>query len=197
MGTSLCDVTVTLKHQRKIVNIFFLKQNTFFYKKMYVWRFYQKMHTELHSGLHYLSLWLRWAKNQTSRPAGYISMVVWRQFLPICYEYQISWLFWPICLKWRLRKYYNFMHKMFAIQDLCEQCKHIPWCIPNETHWKNQVHKKAPKYWVLYNNLSKHLCMSGVSGGKNFKWTNLRGEIIGLLEEGISWREIKNKKDGD
>ena len=36
MGTSLCDVTVTLKRQRKIVNIFFLKQNTFFYKKMYV-----------------------------------------------------------------------------------------------------------------------------------------------------------------
>ena len=54
MGTSLCDVTVTLKRQRKIVNIFFLKQNTFFYKKMYVWHFYQKMHTELHSGLHYL-----------------------------------------------------------------------------------------------------------------------------------------------
>ena len=53
MGTSLCDVTVTLKRQRKIVNIFFLKQNTFFYKKMYVWHFYQKMHTELHSGLHY------------------------------------------------------------------------------------------------------------------------------------------------
>ena len=36
MGTSLCDVTVTLKRQRKIVNIFFLKQDTFFYKKMYV-----------------------------------------------------------------------------------------------------------------------------------------------------------------
>ena len=52
IGTSLCDVTVTLKRQRKIVNIFFLKQNTFFYKKMYVWRFYQKMHTELHSSLH-------------------------------------------------------------------------------------------------------------------------------------------------
>ena len=52
MGTLLCDVTVTLKRQRKIVNIFFLKQNTFFYKKMYVWHFYQKMHTELHSGLH-------------------------------------------------------------------------------------------------------------------------------------------------
>ena len=53
MGTSFCDVTVTFKRQRKIVNIFFLKQNTFFYKKMYVWHFYQKMHTELHSGLHY------------------------------------------------------------------------------------------------------------------------------------------------
>ena len=36
LGTSLCDVTVTVKRQRKIVNIFFLKQNTFFYKKMYV-----------------------------------------------------------------------------------------------------------------------------------------------------------------
>ena len=53
MGTSLCDVTVTLKRKRKIVNIFFLKQDIFFYKKMYVWHFYQKMHTELHSGLHY------------------------------------------------------------------------------------------------------------------------------------------------
>ena len=52
MGTSLCGVTVTLKRQRKIVNIFFLKQITFYYKKMYVWHFYQKMHTELHSGLH-------------------------------------------------------------------------------------------------------------------------------------------------
>ena len=56
MGTPLCDVTVTLKRQRKIVNIFFLKQDTFFYKKMYVWHFYQKMHTELHSGLHYTFL---------------------------------------------------------------------------------------------------------------------------------------------
>ena len=36
MGSSLCDVTVTFKRQRKIVNIFFLKQDTFFYKKMYV-----------------------------------------------------------------------------------------------------------------------------------------------------------------
>ena len=36
MGTSLYDVTVTLKRQRKIVNIFFLKQDTFFYKKMNV-----------------------------------------------------------------------------------------------------------------------------------------------------------------
>ena len=51
-GTSLCDVTVTLKGKRKIINIFFLKQYTFFYKKMYVWHFYQKMHTELHSDLH-------------------------------------------------------------------------------------------------------------------------------------------------
>ena len=36
MGTSLCDVTMTLKRQEKIGNIFFLKQDTFFYKKMYV-----------------------------------------------------------------------------------------------------------------------------------------------------------------
>ena len=54
MGTSLCDVTVTLKRQGKIVNIFFLNQDTYFYKKIYVWHFYQKMHTELHSGLHYM-----------------------------------------------------------------------------------------------------------------------------------------------
>ena len=53
MGTSLYDVTVTLKRQGKIVNIFFLNQDTFCYKKIYVWHFYQKMHTELHSGLHY------------------------------------------------------------------------------------------------------------------------------------------------
>ena len=36
MGKSLCDVTVTLKRQRKIVNISFLKQDIFCYKKMYV-----------------------------------------------------------------------------------------------------------------------------------------------------------------
>ena len=30
MGTSLCDVTMTLKRQEKIGNIFFLKQDTFF-----------------------------------------------------------------------------------------------------------------------------------------------------------------------
>ena len=35
MGTSLCDVTMTLKRQEKNGNIFFLKQDTFFYKKMY------------------------------------------------------------------------------------------------------------------------------------------------------------------
>ena len=51
MGTSLCYVTVTLKCLEKIVNIFFLIQYIFYYKKMYVWHFYQKMHTELHSGL--------------------------------------------------------------------------------------------------------------------------------------------------
>ena len=36
MGMSLCDVTVTLKRQGKIVNIFFLNQGTFCYKKIYV-----------------------------------------------------------------------------------------------------------------------------------------------------------------
>ena len=36
MGMSLCDITVTLKQQEKIGNIFFLKQNTFLYKKIYV-----------------------------------------------------------------------------------------------------------------------------------------------------------------
>ena len=50
---TLCDVAVMFKRQRKIVNIIFIKQDTFFYKKMYVWHFYQKMHTEIHSGLHY------------------------------------------------------------------------------------------------------------------------------------------------
>ena len=47
MGTPLCDATMTLKQQEKIVNIFFLKQNIFFYKKMYVYHFYQKMHAGL------------------------------------------------------------------------------------------------------------------------------------------------------
>ena len=36
MGTPLCDVTMTLKRQEKIGHIFFLKKDTFFYKKMYV-----------------------------------------------------------------------------------------------------------------------------------------------------------------
>ena len=36
MGMSLCDVTVTLKQQEKIGNIYFLKHNTFLYKKIYV-----------------------------------------------------------------------------------------------------------------------------------------------------------------
>ena len=36
MGTSLCDVSMTLKQQEKIGNIFYTKQDTFFYKKMYV-----------------------------------------------------------------------------------------------------------------------------------------------------------------
>ena len=52
MGTPLCDVTMTLKRQEKIGNIFFLKQDTFLYKKMYVWHFYPKIPTGLHSGLH-------------------------------------------------------------------------------------------------------------------------------------------------
>ena len=47
MGTPLSDATLTLKQQEKIVNIFFLQQNIFFYKKMYVYHFYQKMHTGL------------------------------------------------------------------------------------------------------------------------------------------------------
>ena len=47
MGTPLCDATMTLKQQEKIVNIFFLKQNIFFYKKMYVYHFYQNMHAGL------------------------------------------------------------------------------------------------------------------------------------------------------
>ena len=45
---------MTLRRQEKIGNIFFLKQNTFFYKKMYVWHFYPKIPTGLHSSLHYL-----------------------------------------------------------------------------------------------------------------------------------------------
>ena len=36
MGTSLCDVTMTLKQQEKNGNIFFLKRDTFSCKKMYV-----------------------------------------------------------------------------------------------------------------------------------------------------------------
>ena len=36
MGMSLCDITVTLEQQEKIGNIFFLKQNAFLYKKIYV-----------------------------------------------------------------------------------------------------------------------------------------------------------------
>ena len=43
MGTSICDVAVTLKQQRKNGNIFFLKQDTFSYKR-YVWNFKPKMH---------------------------------------------------------------------------------------------------------------------------------------------------------
>ena len=53
MGMSRWDVTVTLKQQEKIGNIIFLKQNTRLYKKIYVWHFYPKIPTGLHSGLHY------------------------------------------------------------------------------------------------------------------------------------------------
>ena len=53
MGTSLGDVTMTLKQQEKIENIFFLNK-IHFYKVMYVGHFYPKIHTGLHSGLHYI-----------------------------------------------------------------------------------------------------------------------------------------------
>ena len=53
IGMSFCDVTVTLKREEKIGNLFFLKQNTFLYKKTYVWHFYPKNPTGLHSGIHY------------------------------------------------------------------------------------------------------------------------------------------------
>ena len=42
IGTSLCDVTMTLKQQEKNGNIFFLKQDTFFYKKLLFDTFTQK-----------------------------------------------------------------------------------------------------------------------------------------------------------
>ena len=42
MGTSLCDVTMTLKRQEKLGNIFFLKQDLFFYKKYMFDTFTQK-----------------------------------------------------------------------------------------------------------------------------------------------------------
>ena len=53
---------MTLKRQEKIGNIFFLKQDTFFYKKMYVWHFYPKIPTGLLSGLHYGSNFFHLAK---------------------------------------------------------------------------------------------------------------------------------------
>ena len=46
---------MTLKRQEKNGNIFFLKQDTFFYKKMYVWHFYPKIPTGLYGGLHYMA----------------------------------------------------------------------------------------------------------------------------------------------
>ena len=54
MGTSLCDVTVISKRQRKIVNMFFLKQD----KENVCLTLLPKMHTELHSGLHYKGLFI-------------------------------------------------------------------------------------------------------------------------------------------
>ena len=42
MGTSLCDVTMTLKRQEKIGNIFFLKQDTFSTRKCMFDTFTQK-----------------------------------------------------------------------------------------------------------------------------------------------------------
>ena len=52
MGASLRDVTMTLKRQENWKDFFFLNSIYFVYKKKYVWHFYQKMHTELHSSLH-------------------------------------------------------------------------------------------------------------------------------------------------
>ena len=46
---------MTLNRKEKNENIFFLNQDTFFYKKMYVCNFYPKIPTGLHSGLHYLT----------------------------------------------------------------------------------------------------------------------------------------------
>ena len=45
MGTSLCDVTVTLKHQWKIVNISFLNSDTFCYKKICMFDTFTKKST--------------------------------------------------------------------------------------------------------------------------------------------------------
>ena len=45
MGTSLCDVTVTLKHQGKIVNIFFFqKKDTFSTRKCMLCTFTKNAH---------------------------------------------------------------------------------------------------------------------------------------------------------
>ena len=43
MGTSLCDITMTLKRQEKIGNIFFLKQDTFSSRKYMFDTFTQKI----------------------------------------------------------------------------------------------------------------------------------------------------------
>ena len=50
MGTSLCDVTVTLKRQRKIVNIFFLEQNTHFSTRKCMFDTFTKKCTRNYTG---------------------------------------------------------------------------------------------------------------------------------------------------
>ena len=54
MGTSLGDVTMTLKQQEKNRKHFFFLNKIHFYKVMYVGYFYPKIHTGLHSGVHYI-----------------------------------------------------------------------------------------------------------------------------------------------
>ena len=56
MGTSLCDVTVTLKRQGKIVNIFFLKQNAVFLQENVCLTLLPKNAHGITQGLHTYSL---------------------------------------------------------------------------------------------------------------------------------------------